>query len=267
MKTETFTTGIRLFAQGDYSEEAYRILKGTVEISVNEGKTAVVLGTLGEGEIFGEMGMIEHMPRSASARALTDLTVEVIAEEDFNQSLVGGSDIWVPYLTTIFERLRVANERLRFAEEQLEAFSTPASLTKSKRLAVVDRSDSLMLEPDSEETRLQSALQQQALNSFPFALGRRADLAACVDVFSKSHLLIGDRMPFRVSRSHCVIEREKGAYFIQDRGSKLGTIINGISIGGSSKESRVRLRTGPNTLVLGPANSTIRFILTVPEVD
>ena len=266
MKKETFAAGVQLFAEGDDSEEAYRILKGTVEISVNEDNVKVVLGTLGEGEIFGEMGMIERMPRSASARALTSLTVEVRVEEDFNRSLVGGSDIWVPYLSTIFERLRLANERLRVAEEQLEALSAPTSRPKSKR-SVAAPCGSLFLEPDSDETRSQSALQAQALNSFPFAFGRRADLAACADIFSKSHLLIGDRMPFRVSRSHCVIEREKGAYYIQDRGSKLGTIVNDVPLGGKSKERRVQLQTGANTLILGPANSTIRFVLTVPETD
>ena len=265
MKTEIFPAGVQLFAQGDYSEEAYRIIEGSVEISVNEGDAKVVLATLGAGEVFGEMGMIEHMPRSGSARALTNLTVEVLSEEDFNESLVGGSDIWVPYLTTIFERLRVANERLRIAEEQLEALNASTSGVKTTRAVAVQSSDSLILEPDSEETRSQSALRKQALKSFPFALGRRADLAACVDVFSKSHLLIGDRMPFRVSRSHCVIERVKGAYYIQDRGSKLGSVVNGVSIGGGAKETRVQLRPEENTLVLGPANSTIGFILTVPE--
>jgi pSer/pThr/pTyr-binding forkhead associated (FHA) protein len=113
---------------------------------------------------------------------------------------------------------------------------------------------------------LQSALQKQRLTSFPFLLGRRADLAACVDVFSKTRLLIGDRMPFSVSRTHCVIEHEKGAYFVEDRGSKLGTIVNGIPLGTDSKEQRVRLRSGANTLQLGRANSAIRFVLTVPEV-
>jgi CRP-like cAMP-binding protein len=264
MKTEEFAAGIRIFAQGDYSEEAYRILEGSVEISIDEGRSKVVLATLGKGEIFGEMGMIERLPRSASARALSALTVEVITEEDFNESLAGSGGLVVPYLTTIFERLRVTNERLRAAHEQLDAQSSSAPRSKAtSRAPVVAVGGSLLLEPDSDETRTQSALQAQTLKSFPFTFGRRADLAACVDVFSKTRLLIGDRMPYRVSRSHCAIEHEKGAYFIQDRGSKLGTIVNGISLGNGSKEHRVRLQTGKNSLVLGPANSTIRFVVTV----
>lgn len=266
MKTEKFAAGIRIFAQGDYSEEAYRIIEGSVEISIDEGSSKVVLATLDPGEIFGEMGMIERLPRSASARALSSLTVEVISEEDFNESLAGGGDLLVPYLTTICERLRVTNERLRAAHELLDTQDASATRSKAARRASASApvdGARLLLEPDSDETRTQSALQTQTLAAFPFVFGRRADLAACVDVFSKTRLLIGDRMPYRVSRSHCAIEHEKGAYFIQDRGSKLGTIVNGISLGNGSKEHRVRLQTGKNSLVLGPANSTIRFVVTV----
>lgn len=267
MKTEQFEAGSRIFAQGDYCEDAYRIVDGRVEISMNEGRAKVILATLGKGEIFGEMGMIERLPRSATARALDNLTVEVITEEAFNESLVSGGDILVPYLTTIFERLRVTNERLRTAHEQLDTLRSPAFPANVKsRGPVVLNAGNLVIEPDSEETRRQSALKKQTLTSFPFTIGRRADLAACVDVFSKIRLLVGDRMPFRVSRSHCAIEHVKGAYFIQDRGSKLGSIVNGIPIGPAAKDDRVRLRTGRNTLVLGPANSEMRFILTVPNL-
>jgi CRP-like cAMP-binding protein len=267
MKTETFATGAQLFAQGDYSEEAYRILKGTVEISMNDGRSKVVLATLGEGEMFGEMGMVERLPRSATARAVTVLTVEVISEQDFNESLARGGSILVPYLTTIFERLRVSNERLREAHRQLDALQSPTPRGKVK-VPPVQASTSqgrLLLEPDSEEARAQSAMQKQTLTSFPFVFGRRAEIAACVDLFSKTRMLIGDRMPYRVSRTHCAIEKEKGAYFVQDRGSKLGTIVNGVSIGGGAKEMRARLKVGANTVVLGPAKSAIRFIATVPK--
>lgn len=56
MKTEQFAAGVRIFAQGDYSEEAYRIVDGSVEISINEGRAKVILATLGVGEVFGEWG-------------------------------------------------------------------------------------------------------------------------------------------------------------------------------------------------------------------
>jgi CRP-like cAMP-binding protein len=265
MQVKDFSAGTRLFSQGDYSEDAYRILDGTVEISIDKGASQLVLAKLEAGQIFGEMGMIERQPRSATAQALTALTVEVITEQDFNTTLTDGGEKLVPYLTTIFERLRVTNERLRAALEQLETEdgATSGPSRNGQTHASADGA-CILLEPDSEETRAQSTLQAQTLKVFPYFLGRRADLAACVDVFSKNHLLIGDRVPFRVSRNHCVIECKKGAFVVHDRGSHLGTLVNGIRIGGGSKESSARLSPGKNTLVLGRSNSAIRFSLTVP---
>ena len=269
MQQHYFTAGTRLFEQGDFSEDAYRILEGTVEISVETGASKLVLAKLEAGAIFGEMGMIERQPRSATAQALTAVNVEVISEWDFNQSLTEGGKQLVPYLTTIFERLRMTNQRLSSALEQVES-KDDASSMPSKPVGARSASAgwrSILLEPDSEETRRQSALKAQTIKVFPFYIGRRADLAACVDVFSKNHLLIGDRMPYRVSRNHCVIESAKGAFIVHDRGSKLGAVVNGISIGAGSSERSVRLSAGKNTLVLGRSNSEMRFTLTVPESD
>jgi hypothetical protein len=57
-----------------------------------------------------------------------------------------------------------------------------------------------------------------------------------------------------------------GAYFIQDRGSKLGSIMNEISIGPAAMNDRLRLRTSRNTLKLESADSELRFILTLPDL-
>lgn len=88
-----------------------------------------------------------------------------------------------------------------------------------------------------------------------------------MDVFSKIRLLIGDRMPFRFSRSHGAIEHVNGAYFIQDRGIKLGSIVNEISIGPAAMNDRLRLRTVRNTLKLESADSELCFILTLPDLS
>jgi hypothetical protein len=58
-----------------------------------------------------------------------------------------------------------------------------------------------------------------------------------------------------------------GPYFIQDRGSKLGSIMNEISIGPAAMNDRLRLRTGSNTLKLESADSELRFILTLPDLS
>jgi len=264
MKTEKFPASKLIFTEGDHGDEAYRVIDGLVEISIQDEGQKLVLATLGEGEIFGEMAMIESRPRSASARVLEPTTVEVIARDDFQQILAKGGEQLVPYLTTIFDRLRVTNDRLLAALDKLNALEPARGPRRHERFGSLESSIPVQIEPDTDEMRQQTALQKRLVRSYPFQFGRRADLAGAEAVVP-SQLLVADRSPYRVSRKHCIMDTSADGVFIEDRTSKLGTIVNGISIGGSSRETRVRLIRGANTLVLGGLDSQVRFILTVTD--
>ena len=55
MKTETFASGSYIFKEGDLSQEAYRIIRGKVELTTDVDSKPVILAQLGKGDIFGEM--------------------------------------------------------------------------------------------------------------------------------------------------------------------------------------------------------------------
>ena len=59
MKKEIYPVGKTIFSEGDPGEHAYRIISGCVDIIIQEEGQQVVLATLGEGEVFGEMAMID----------------------------------------------------------------------------------------------------------------------------------------------------------------------------------------------------------------
>ena len=113
MHRKTFSPGDIIFRQGDRSEEAYWIVSGKVEISIDTPAGPDVLTTLDEGEIFGEMGMIDDQPRSATARVMTPTEVDVIDVADFQQQIVRREDRLMRYLDTLFDRLRTTNALLR----------------------------------------------------------------------------------------------------------------------------------------------------------
>lgn len=81
-----FSTGELIFKQGAYQEEMYTILQGKVGIYANYGtQQEKKLTELTEGGMFGEMGMIECYPRSATAVALDGETkLQVITKEEFD---------------------------------------------------------------------------------------------------------------------------------------------------------------------------------------
>lgn len=86
MNTKTLKKGEIIFKQGDASTCMYDILWGKVGVYANYGTPDEKLFTVLETEqFFGEMGMIECYPRSATAVALEDNTrVKVITTETFS---------------------------------------------------------------------------------------------------------------------------------------------------------------------------------------
>ena len=108
-----FQPGQVIFREGENSQEAYRILRGRVEISIMADGKPVILAQLGEGDIFGEMAMVDERPRSASAQSLEVTECEVLTAENFNELVLSRPEVLIPYMASFFERLRTANDRLR----------------------------------------------------------------------------------------------------------------------------------------------------------
>ncbi len=88
----TYNAGETIIREGDPSEELYVIQKGLVEVVVPYGAIADIPGPpeptpvvqLGEGQVFGEMGLVDRGSRSATVRALMDgTTVFVLPREAF----------------------------------------------------------------------------------------------------------------------------------------------------------------------------------------
>ena len=136
-----FQPGQVVFREGESSQEAYRILRGRVEISILADGKPVILAQLGEGDIFGEMAMVDERPRSASAQSLEVTECEVLTPENFNELVLSRPEVLIPYMASFFERLRTANDRLRLemrlrakAEQALAsgiaAASTPAPVAR-----------------------------------------------------------------------------------------------------------------------------------------
>ena len=64
-----------LFREGEVGDCAYILESGKVEVSVQNGDHKLVIATLGEGDLVGEMAIIDNLPRTASAMAVEDTMV------------------------------------------------------------------------------------------------------------------------------------------------------------------------------------------------
>ena len=78
-----FTAGSEIFREGDPGDGVFVVGEGLVEISgLVSGEARRVFSKLGPGEMFGEMAVIEHRPRSATATALMDTSVYFIPRDE-----------------------------------------------------------------------------------------------------------------------------------------------------------------------------------------
>jgi CRP/FNR family cyclic AMP-dependent transcriptional regulator len=90
---EVYNDGDFIFEEGNSGDWIYVILSGAVELSKKVGDEQVVIKVLQPDEVFGEIGFIARIPRTATAKAVGTTTVGIIdrkyLDEEFNK-LSGG---------------------------------------------------------------------------------------------------------------------------------------------------------------------------------
>tara|TARA_B100000686_G_scaffold353958_1_gene461847 strand:+ start:398 stop:772 length:375 start_codon:yes stop_codon:yes gene_type:complete len=107
MKKIYVKKGDHIIKEGMQSDCGYIIESGSVEVSKTATNgTKQVLGTLKEKEIFGELGLIDGLPRSATVTALEDCTISVLTPEAFDSLAKRNPQALVPILKILVTRLR-----------------------------------------------------------------------------------------------------------------------------------------------------------------
>src|SRR5690349_19710552 len=111
--TLDFKTGDVIFKEGDLGTEMFIINEGKVEIVNQVGDEEQLLAVLEKGDFFGEMSVLEDLPRAATARAVTDCRLLQINGSTFDQLLRGNPEIAVRMMRKLSRRLRETDELLR----------------------------------------------------------------------------------------------------------------------------------------------------------
>jgi len=103
--TRTYKAGDIIFREGDPAEELFIVKTGKVEIRLGNR----LLDTLPEMSIFGEMALIDHGPRSATAVALTDATIVPVGEKQFLLMVSRTPFFALNVMRVLVQRLRSSN--------------------------------------------------------------------------------------------------------------------------------------------------------------
>jgi CRP-like cAMP-binding protein len=105
--TQFMKKGQVIFREGSRSDFAFIIEDGQVEVSRRRKDGNIeVIDILGQNEIFGEIGMIDGGPRSATATALQNSKVKLISRDDLNIMSRKDPRAWFPIVKAMSARLR-----------------------------------------------------------------------------------------------------------------------------------------------------------------
>ena len=107
MKRLYFKPNDKVINEGDLGDCAYIVETGSLEVSkINDQNNKQILGQLKENDIFGELGLIDGLPRSATVTALENCTIKVLTKEAFNSLMKKNPNALIPIFKVLAARLR-----------------------------------------------------------------------------------------------------------------------------------------------------------------
>ena len=125
---KVFKKGEVIFKEGDLENCMYNIVTGCVGIYANYGREAEKLLVdlkAGEKTFFGEMGMIDDEPRSATAIAMEDAEIAVITPENFADFFKENPEHIIYIMQNMSKRIRnLTNDYLDACRAVAEAVET-----------------------------------------------------------------------------------------------------------------------------------------------
>ncbi|MEZ5385119.1 MAG: cyclic nucleotide-binding domain-containing protein [Prosthecobacter sp.] len=263
---EHFEAGDVVFEQGDAANAMFRILAGTVEMTVSTTGEERVLARFGPGDFLGDMALVSGQSRVATARARTPVIVERINDVVFEDYVLGNPDLRAAYVALLMQRIRIMDAllRLEWHKEAVAEHRTEIAVTRAGYLEALPATENAW--SDCPDLRLYSApdtpppMVDVFIHQVPFTIGRM-EFPLPTDVPPTRSLNLPDREPFQISLRHCRIERRDDGLVVVDESSERGTEVNGVMIGREYESTVASLQAGQNMIRLGGSGSHYGFIL------
>lgn len=222
-----FAEGEYIFREGALGREMYIIHEGTVEILQQVGDQEKPLAVFEKGDFFGEMSVLEDLPRSASARAATAVRLLEINGTTFSQMLRDNPEIAVRMMRKLSRRLRETDLMLRDALQRQGSPSPSTSDIPPSADEVPPNTDSF--EPPVPETRERMEHTKSGME-FPLAAGSETTVGRrdpVTGIYPDIDLTPVDNQR-SISRRHAKIYRRGTKYFVSEEiGTMNGTYVNG----------------------------------------
>jgi CRP-like cAMP-binding protein len=213
-----YPKGHVLFREGEDGEEMYIVQSGRVAIKKKLKEGDATLAVLEKGDFFGEMAILERMPRSATAEMLEDGDLIVIAGEVFGDMIKANPEIAVRMLRKQSIRLRETNKQLEHALKGMPLPPTPATAPHPGAAAGTMKAEAKAYFISPATGNIFPVFSTDALlGRFDSVTGMRPE----VD-------LTNEDQSRNISRRHARLVIRDGKYFVAEEiGTMNGTFLNG----------------------------------------
>jgi CRP-like cAMP-binding protein len=216
-----FEAGEFIFKEDDLGTDMFILHEGKVEILKLLSGEQKPLATLEKGDFFGEMAILEDLPRTASARALTHVKLLQINGSTFDQMLRTNPEVAVRMMRKLSRRLRETDRLLR------EAMGGAAVAAPQVEIPTAQEP-----KPDAEPARERMVHEKSGME-FPLARGSETTVGRR-DPVTGIHPDI-DLTPVdtqrSISRRHAKLYRRSNKFFAAEEiGTMNGTFVNGVRI-------------------------------------
>lgn len=242
MVERRFPAGETIFSEGDPSDVAYVIRSGRVEVVKRTPTGVLRLAVLAEGDVLGEMGLLEDRPRSASARAIEPVVADAVSPSEFIRQLLHEPAKSLQLLRALFERLRAMNQMIS---------QQSANVEQESEIPLV------RLLPASSEIQGQLPEEGIEVRRFPFRVGRRPETREA-EALTFNELQLPDRAPHVLAPNHFALDLAPEGVVVRDRGSQSGTVVNGTLIGSRANRDVAPLHEGENDVIAGAPPSQLQ---------
>lgn len=113
MEKQEYFAGERIFEIGDQGDHLYIIVSGKVGISLESKPSSnSYIATLSSGDCFGEMNLLDDLPRSATAEVIEDTILLSLEKTRLRGLIQSYPDMSVGMLRSLSLRLRDVNQKL-----------------------------------------------------------------------------------------------------------------------------------------------------------
>lgn len=265
--TVGFGDGMVVFRQGEPSDKFYIIRSGQVVLTREANGMSQEIGKAGPGEVVGEMGVLQNLPRSATATAKGRVWLYGMTLADLTDKRSDGQDHPGSVVSRVLaQRLRQSMEKLdRAALEKMSAPlapATPAAVYAPNQAPSATAGVKVGLRMGWRTGDQVQWSEQGSEHQLPMIFGRGPGPAAAPP--GTELVLIEENAPQRLGPVQFSLELQNGSVVLKDEQSPYGTEVSGVSVGPATGVTSVQLPPGTHVLVAGGEGSPYVLALDIP---